>query len=107
MTDHFEAILKTDIDKLAKLVHCFSQTDCDINHELQLLKIESMYYLLCFTKIIIVFLAIDVDGIAKRILFERQYSTETAQKYSLAPVHWKKFVADVKDLYSKIRDATK
>ncbi|XP_050314465.1 biotin--protein ligase isoform X2 [Anthonomus grandis grandis] len=78
------------MDKLTKLIHCFSQRDCDINHELQLLKIET----------------IDIDGVAKRIVYERQYSIESSQKYSLAPVHWKKFVKDVKDLYSKIRDAT-
>lgn len=44
VTDHFEAILKTDMDKLTKLVHCFSQSDCDINHELQLVKIESRLF---------------------------------------------------------------
>ncbi|KAH1010992.1 hypothetical protein HUJ04_000437 [Dendroctonus ponderosae] len=90
VTDHFEAILKTDMDKLAKLIHCFSQSDCDINHELQLVKIET----------------IEVDGIAKRIIYDRQFSTEATQKYSLAPVHWQNFVTNVKDLYSKIRDAT-
>jgi len=51
--------------------------------------------------------AVDVDGRAKRILYERQYSIESSQKYSLAPVHWQNFVKDVRDLYSKIRDATK
>ncbi|KAL1501975.1 hypothetical protein ABEB36_007193 [Hypothenemus hampei] len=90
ITDHFEAILKTDMDKLAKLVHCFSQTDCDINHELRLLKIET----------------IEIDGVAKRIVYERQFSTETTHKYSLAPLHWQKFVGDLKELYAKIRDAT-
>ncbi|XP_066259980.1 biotin--protein ligase [Euwallacea similis] len=90
VTDYFEAILKTDMHKLSQLVHCFSQMNCDINHEMQLLRIET----------------IDIDGRAKRIAYERQYSAETAQKYSLAPVHWNNFVKEVKDLYSKIRDAT-
>lgn len=40
-SDYFEAILKTDLDKLTKLVHCFSQSPVDINHELKLLKLES------------------------------------------------------------------
>ncbi|ENN74000.1 hypothetical protein YQE_09390, partial [Dendroctonus ponderosae] len=97
VTDHFEAILKTDMDKLAKLIHCFSQSDCDINHELQLVKIETNCILST---------AIEVDGIAKRIIYDRQFSTEATQKYSLAPVHWQNFVTNVKDLYSKIRDAT-
>lgn len=42
-SDNFEAILKTDLDKLTRLVHCYSQSDIDINHELRLLKIESKY----------------------------------------------------------------
>lgn len=41
LSDYFEAIVKTDLDKLTKLVHCFSQSTIDINHELKLLKIES------------------------------------------------------------------
>lgn len=90
VTDHFEAILRTDMDKLTKLIHCFSQSNCDINHELQLLKIET----------------VDVEGKAKKIKFERQFSKDATLKYSLAPVHWRKFVSDIKDLYSKIRDAT-
>ncbi|XP_076254606.1 holocarboxylase synthetase-like protein isoform X2 [Rhynchophorus ferrugineus] len=89
-TEHFEAILKTDMDKLSRLVHCFSQSDCDINHELQLLRIET----------------VDIEGKPKRIKYDRKFSKDSTLKYSLAPIHWKKFVADIKDLYSKVRDAT-
>ncbi|XP_030749027.1 biotin--protein ligase [Sitophilus oryzae] len=90
ITDHFEAILRSDMDKLTKLVHCFSQTDCDINHELQLLKFET----------------VDVEGKAKKIKYVRKFSKESTLKYSLAPIHWRKFVTDLKEVYSKIRDAT-
>lgn len=47
-TDYFEAIIKTDLDKLTKLVHCFYQSTVDINHELRLLKIESKFNLFLF-----------------------------------------------------------
>lgn len=43
LSDCFEAILRTDIDKLTKLVHCFAQNTIDINHELKLLRIESRW----------------------------------------------------------------
>ncbi|CAH1132028.1 unnamed protein product [Ceutorhynchus assimilis] len=91
ITENFETILRSDMDKLVQLVQCFSQRDCDMNHELKLLKIET----------------IEVDGFAKRIIYERQFSAETTQKYSLTSIHWTKFVSDVRGLYSKIRDATK
>ncbi|XP_060532773.1 biotin--protein ligase [Cylas formicarius] len=90
VTDHFELILKSDLDKLTKLVQCFSQSDCDINHELQLLRLET----------------VDVDGKPKKIKFERKFSTDTTVKYSHRPIHWRNFVCEVKHLYSKIRDAT-
>lgn len=44
MSDYFEAVIKTDFTKLTRLVHCFSQGDLDINHELKLLKIESKLF---------------------------------------------------------------
>ncbi|KAJ8982609.1 hypothetical protein NQ317_005081 [Molorchus minor] len=88
--DTFEAILKTDIDKLTKLVHCFSQSDVDINHELKLLRIET----------------IDVEGTVTRIKYERKFSLEGLRKYSHAPIHWKKFSDDIKEIYSKIRETT-
>nr|CAI5834370.1 unnamed protein product [Callosobruchus analis] len=88
--DYFEAVLKTDMDKLAKLVHCYSQGNIDINHELKLLKIET----------------IDVEGIPTRIKYEKKFSTDFILKYSHSPVHWKQFTETVKELYSKIRDST-
>ncbi|KAJ8939503.1 hypothetical protein NQ314_011118 [Rhamnusium bicolor] len=90
VTDHFEAILKTDIDKLTKLVHCYSQSAVDINHELKLLRIET----------------VDIEGSATRIKYDRRYSLESTLKYSHAPVYWKKFVESLKETYSKIRDTT-
>ncbi|CAH1999965.1 unnamed protein product [Acanthoscelides obtectus] len=90
IADYFEAILKTDMDKLTKLVHCYSQGNIDINHELKLLKIET----------------VDVDGLPTRIIFEKRFSTDFILKYSHAPVHWKKFTESLKEIYSKIRDST-
>lgn len=40
-TDNFDIILKTDYDNLTKLVYYFSKHNVDINHDLQLLKLES------------------------------------------------------------------
>lgn len=42
-SENLEIILKTDMDNLTKLIHCFSKSDIDINHELRLLKVESKY----------------------------------------------------------------
>ncbi|KAJ8954187.1 hypothetical protein NQ318_005782 [Aromia moschata] len=89
-TDVFEAILKTDIDKLTKLVHCYSQSDVDINHELKLLRVET----------------VDVEGCATKVKYDRKYSLESALKYSYAPMHWKKFAEGMKEIYSKIRETT-
>ncbi|XP_018566189.1 biotin--protein ligase isoform X2 [Anoplophora glabripennis] len=90
VTDYFEAILKTDIDKLTKLVHCYSQSPVDINHELKLLKIET----------------VDIEGVAAKIRYERKFPKDNILKYSYAPVHWKKFVESLKEIYAKLRDST-
>ncbi|VEN62867.1 unnamed protein product [Callosobruchus maculatus] len=90
VADYFEAVLKTDMDKLAKLVHCYSQGNIDINHELKLLKIET----------------VDVEGIPTRIKYDRKFSTDFILKYSHSPVHWRQFTESVKELYAKIRDST-
>ncbi|XP_015836200.1 biotin--protein ligase isoform X2 [Tribolium castaneum] len=89
-SDSFEVVVKTDMDHLTKLVNQFSQSDVDINHELKLLKIET----------------VDVENTPTVIKYEKKYLKEQTLKYSYAPVHWGKFVQEVKDLYSKIRDIT-
>ncbi|CAH1110239.1 unnamed protein product [Psylliodes chrysocephalus] len=88
VSDTFEAILKTDIDKLTRLVHWFSKNSIDINHELKLLRIET----------------VDVEGFPTRIKFDRKFSRESLLKYSYAPAQWKQFADSLKDIYSKIRD---
>ncbi|KAJ8916594.1 hypothetical protein NQ315_000238 [Exocentrus adspersus] len=90
VTDYFEAILKTDMDKLTKLLHCYWHSPVDINHELKLLKIET----------------VDVEGAATRIRYENKFSQDVIWKYSYAPVHWKKFVDAIKEIYAKVRDST-
>nr|XP_023018683.1 uncharacterized protein LOC111507580 isoform X1 [Leptinotarsa decemlineata] len=89
-SDYFEAILKTDLDKLTKIVHCFSQGDVDINHELKLLKIET----------------VDIEGIPTKIKYDRKYSKESVMRYSHAPIHWKVFAENLKEMYSRVRDST-
>ncbi|RZC40509.1 biotin--protein ligase, partial [Asbolus verrucosus] len=89
-TDSFEVVVKTDLDNLTKLINQFAQTDIDINHELKLLKIET----------------VDVEGAATVIKYEKKYLKEQTLKYSYASVHWNRFVADIKELYAKIRDIT-
>lgn len=44
ISDDFEIILKTDLNHLTKLVYYFFNHNLDINHEMQLLKIESKRY---------------------------------------------------------------
>lgn len=39
--DNFDVVLKTDYDNLTKLVYYFSKHNVDINHDMQLLKLES------------------------------------------------------------------
>ncbi|KAF5283108.1 hypothetical protein FQA39_LY17415 [Lamprigera yunnana] len=82
---NFEVILKTDMTNLTKFVNCFSDHNLDINHELKLLRIET----------------VDVEGYPVRVKYDLRYSLEKRMKYSLAPVHWKKFVNEVKLLYQK------
>lgn len=53
------------------------------------------------------FLAVDIEGSATRIKYDRKFSSDYTQKYSYNPIEWKKFVSDVKLLYAKIRDSTK
>ncbi|XP_057664831.1 biotin--protein ligase [Diorhabda carinulata] len=87
-SDTFEAIIKSDINKLTRIVHCFSKNPLDINHELRLLKIET----------------VDVEGFPVKIKFEKKFTKENILKYSYAPIYWKKFAETTKDLYGKIRD---
>ncbi|XP_044261348.1 biotin--protein ligase [Tribolium madens] len=89
-SDSFEVVVKTDLEHLTKLVNQFSQNNLDINHELKLLKLET----------------VDVENAPTVIKYEKKYLKEQTVKYSYAPVHWNKFVQEVKDLYSKIRDIT-
>lgn len=49
----------------------------------------------------------DVEGAATSIKYEKKYLKDETTKYSYAPVHWNRFVSEIKDLYSKIRDITK
>jgi hypothetical protein len=42
-TDSFEVVVKTDLNRLTKLINQYAQTEIDINHELKLLKIESEF----------------------------------------------------------------
>lgn len=87
-SDTFEAIIKSDINKLTILVHCFSKNPLDINHELKLLKIET----------------VDVEGLPVKIKFEKKFTKENVLKYSYAPIYWKKFAETTKEIYGKIRD---
>ncbi|CAG9853591.1 unnamed protein product [Phyllotreta striolata] len=87
-SDTFEAVLKTDIDKLTRLVHRFSNTTIDINHELKLLKIET----------------VDVEGYPTKIKYDRRFSQNSLLKYSYNPLQWKKFADSLREIYSKIRD---
>jgi hypothetical protein len=50
---------------------------------------------------------VDVEGTTTVIKYEKKYLRGQTLKYSYAPVHWNKFVSEVKDLYAKIRDITK
>lgn len=82
--------MKTDFENLAKLVHCFSKDGVDINHELRLLRLET----------------IEIEGTVERITtYEKKYTIEEQLKYSHAPVHWKKFVEDLNQIYYSARDA--
>ncbi|KAF5284152.1 hypothetical protein FQR65_LT00152 [Abscondita terminalis] len=84
--DHFEIILKTDMTNLTKFVNCFCDHGIDINHELKLLRIET----------------VNVEGNPSRIKYDLRYPLENRLKYSLAPVHWKRFAVELKSLYSKL-----
>lgn len=86
--EDFEMILKTDLNNLTKFVHCFFDHSIDINHELNLLHIET----------------IDIEGNPSRITYNLRYPLEYRIKYSLAPVHWRKFADDLKSLYLKLSD---
>lgn len=52
-------------------------------------------------------LAIEIEGAAEKIKYENKYTTEDQLKYSHAPVHWKKFVDNLKGIYFSVRDAKK
>ncbi|KAK4878109.1 hypothetical protein RN001_010615 [Aquatica leii] len=84
--DQFEMILKTDMTNLTKFVNCFFDHSIDINHELKLLRIET----------------VNVEGNPVRIKYDLRYPLENRLKYSLAPIHWKKFATELKSLYSKL-----
>ncbi|KAL3270547.1 hypothetical protein HHI36_021085 [Cryptolaemus montrouzieri] len=87
-TSKFEILLKTDVEHLTKLVHCFWNSPIDINHDLEMLELET----------------VNVDGNANKIKYDRKYSLGERLKYSHSPVHWKKFSGEVKDLYLRIRE---
>ncbi|KAK9874228.1 hypothetical protein WA026_002580 [Henosepilachna vigintioctopunctata] len=87
-TSKFEVLLKTDLEHLTKLVHCFWNSTIDINHDLEVLEVET----------------VNIDGNANKIKYTRKYSIGETIKYSHSPVHWKKFAQDVKELYLKIRE---
>ncbi|XP_045466923.1 uncharacterized protein LOC123675586 [Harmonia axyridis] len=87
-SNKFEVILKTDMENMTKLIQCYYNSIIDINHDLEMIELET----------------INIDGSASRIQYGRKYSTAETLKFSYAPVHWKKFVGELKDLYSKIRE---
>ncbi|CAG9814996.1 unnamed protein product [Phaedon cochleariae] len=89
-SEGFEVILKTDLDRLSKLVNCFSQGDLDINHELKLLRIET----------------VDVEGVPTKIKYDQIFSKDYVLKYSYSAEQWQKFAETVKQIYAKIRDTT-
>ncbi|CAH0549555.1 unnamed protein product [Brassicogethes aeneus] len=87
--EKFEAILKTDMKNLTKLVNCFSRNEeIDINHELQLLKIET----------------VEIMGQAGKIKHTKKYPLENNFKTFGSPVRWQKFTEEIRDLYSKMRE---
>ncbi|XP_072379075.1 biotin--protein ligase isoform X1 [Diabrotica undecimpunctata] len=87
-SDTFDAIIKSDLNKLTRIVHSFSMNNLDINHELRLLRIET----------------VDVEGLPTRIKYDKRFAKENALKYSYAPIYWTKFVDSIKEIYGKIRD---
>ncbi|XP_044762850.1 biotin--protein ligase [Coccinella septempunctata] len=84
----FEVIIKTDLENLTKLIQCYYNSIIDINHDLEMIELET----------------VNIDGNASRIQYNRKYSTAETLKFSYAPVHWKKFVGELKELYQKIRE---
>ncbi|KAF2904465.1 hypothetical protein ILUMI_01705 [Ignelater luminosus] len=88
--EHFELVLKTDMYNLTKIVNCFSDHNIDINHELKVLRIET----------------IEIEGNPTKIKYDLRFPLEQRVKYSFAPVHWRNFVREVKILYSKLPDAS-
>lgn len=88
--DLFEVIVKTDMDHLAKLVLLYTHSALDINHELEVLEIETIF----------------VEGRRCPIIYDTLYCLEQTLKYSYTAVHWSKFVAELRSLYFKIREGT-
>lgn len=83
---NFEIILKTDLESITKLIYWFSNNNIDINHDLELLKIE----------------LVDIHGSPSKIKYDTRYTLEQTLRYSLLPSHWNDFVTSIRDLYSKI-----
>lgn len=83
---NFEIILKTDLENITKLIYWFSNNNIDINHELELLKIE----------------LVDIHGTPSKIKYDTKYTLEQTLRYSLLPSHWNDFVTSLRDLYFKI-----
>lgn len=110
VNNFFEVILKTDLDNITKMVNCLSNGNIDINHELQLLKIEGLWMCVWvpnFFCVIIFFVAVvDIEGSLSKIKYDKIFPLEQRLKYSCAEVHWRNFVSSLKEMYSKINEIT-
>lgn len=60
--------------------------------------ISILYF--CLTKKF--FSGVDIEGNPIKIKYDRQFSTETTQKYSCSAIQWKSFVDTLKDIHDKI-----
>lgn len=59
----------------------------------------------CILKFLILISAIEIEGAPEKIKYTKKYTTEEQLKYSHAPIHWKKFVEDLKAIYYSVREA--
>ncbi|XP_022908041.2 biotin--protein ligase [Onthophagus taurus] len=88
LNDFMNIIVKTDMDNVTKLVHFLSNNDVDINHELKVVKIET----------------VDVQGSPSRVKFNKIFPSDVRLKYSVDQLAWNEFVKSLKEIYSKLNE---